>query len=206
MGAKVLLADPYNLKPEDSVEFRLVYEGLLLGASNTKNRSDHKHAIRKVFHEQLKVLWEKNSALDQWPSWEMNRRRSMRDRLAEHFKHNNVSYVPLSWDGLGVACRLDILMLRPESPGQTLIRGGDIDNRLKTLFDALRMPKIGEVAEEPDSGANPFYCLLQDDSLINHLSVTTDLLLQDSDPNNVKLVISVNLWPITYNNLNMGVF
>lgn len=206
MNERIIVSDPYTPKPEDSVEFRLVYDGELLGANKTNTRSDHKHAIRSVFHEQLKVLWEKNSALNQWPSWEMNNRRTMRDRLAAHFVFNGVSYVPLSWDGLGVACRLDILMLRPESPGHTLIRGGDIDNRLKTLFDALRIPKVGEIAEPLREDGSPFYCLLQDDSLINHLSVTTDFLLEDAGQNEVKLVITVNIWAIAHNNLNMGIF
>ena len=97
-------------------------------------------------------------------------------------------------------------MLRPELPGQTLIVGGDIDNRLKTLFDALRIPKVGETAEPQEGGISPFYCLLQDDSLINHISVTTDILLLDVDPNHVQLVVFVNLWPIVHTSLNMGIF
>jgi hypothetical protein len=99
-------------------------------------------------------------------------------------------------------------MLRPEAPGQTLIKGGDIDNRLKTLFDALRIPKAGEIMESPDNegGRNPFFCLLEDDSLINHISVTTDLLLGDVHPNEVRLVIAVNLWNVVHTTLNMGIF
>jgi len=96
-------------------------------------------------------------------------------------------------------------MLRPELPGQTLIRGGDIDNRLKTLFDALRMPQNGETMETAD-GINPFYCLLQDDKLINHISVTTDILLDEVDENHVQLVITVTMWPVVHNNYNMGIF
>jgi len=188
------------------MEFRLIYEGHLLGASKSDTRSKHKLDIRRKFHAQLKVLWEKNSALSEWPSWEINNRRRMRDRLAGHFILNGVGYVPLVWDGLGAACRLDILMLRPEMPGQTLLRSGDIDNRLKTLFDALRIPQAGEESEKPEDGRNPFYCLLQDDKLINHLSVTTDLLLEEVNPNDVKLIITVNIWPIVHNNLNMGIF
>jgi hypothetical protein len=57
--------------------------------------------------------------------------------------------------------------------------GGDIDNRVKVLFDGLRMPKsaaeIGGFAPEPDE--DPFFCLLEDDSLITEVSVTTDRLL-----------------------------
>jgi hypothetical protein len=187
------------------MEFRLVYSGPLLGASRADTRSAHKHDIRKVFHGQLKALWEKSQNLRNWASWEMDRNRTMRERLAQTFVLNGVNYVPLSWENLGVACRLDILMLRPELPGQTLIRGGDIDNRLKTLFDAFRIPQKGEAMETAD-GINPFYCLLQDDKLINHISVTTDILLDDVDDNHVQLVITVTMWPVVHNTLNMGIF
>jgi len=199
----ILWDDPYNQVPEKTLEFRLVYEGLLLGAGKSDTRSQHKHDVRKVFDEQLRILWEKSSNLKNWDSWEPNNR-LMRERLADNFILNGVGYVPLSWEGLGTACKLDILMLRPENPGQTLIKGGDIDNRLKTLFDALRIPQVGEVSEPARD--EPFYCLLQDDKLINHISVTTDNLLAPVNDNHVKLIITVNLWSITHTNLNMGIF
>jgi hypothetical protein len=132
----------------------------------------------------LKVLWNVSPNIKNWeipgPDGGLEKAPI---RLARAFTLNEVGYVPLSWDSLGVACKLDILMLRPEAPGQTLIKGGDIDNRLKTLFDALRIPKPGETAERrgDEGGRNPFFCLLQDDSLINHISVATDLLLGASD-------------------------
>ncbi len=202
-----LMKDSYNPQPEKTLEFRLIYGGPLYGAGKVNTRSDHKHDIRKVFHEQLKVLWFRNPSLSCWESnnSETGIRKQTCRNLAERYSFNGVGYVPLSFDGLGVACKLDILMLRPEMPGQTLIKGGDIDNRLKTLFDALRMPKPGEVSE-PEGGINPFYCLLEDDSLINHISVTTDLLLGKVEANEVRLVITVSLWPVISTLLNVGIF
>jgi hypothetical protein len=35
---------------------------------------------------------------------------------------------------------LKITLLRPEEPGAIILQSGDIDNRLKTLFDALSVP------------------------------------------------------------------
>jgi hypothetical protein len=35
------------------MEFRLTYEGLLLGASRNNTRASHKHEIRRVLHHQL---------------------------------------------------------------------------------------------------------------------------------------------------------
>jgi len=79
------------------MEFRLVYNGLLLGASRGDTRSAHKHEIRKVFHGQLKTLWEKSPNLRNWVSWEMDKNRTMRERLAEAFAVNGINYLPLSW-------------------------------------------------------------------------------------------------------------
>jgi hypothetical protein len=189
------------------MEFRLVYSGELLGASRTDTRSTHKHEIRKNFHFQLKRLWEISANLREWYMHDDPGQPVVRtwERHAKRFRFNGVSYVPLNFEELGVGCRIDVLMLRPDQPGQTLIQSGDIDNRLKTLFDALRIPKEAERGEM-EGGESPFYCLLEDDSLINHVSVTTDLLLGEKDKNRVQLVLTVNLWPITHTMLNMGVF
>jgi hypothetical protein len=209
MNTAILLNDPYNIAPEKTLEFRLVYAGQLLGASRGDTRSAHKHDIRRVFHDQLKTLWDVSPNIKHWeiqtPEGGFSTEKAT-IRLANRFKFDGVGYIPLSWDGLGVACKLDILMLRPEAPGQTVIRGGDIDNRLKTLFDALRIPQVGEVHEPQGDGREPFFCLLQDDSLINHISVTTDLLLGSYDPNAVHLIITVNLWAVTHTLLNMGIY
>jgi hypothetical protein len=96
-------------------------------------------------------------------------------------------------------CSLDVLFLRPEIAGK-LFEGGDIDNRLKTLFDALRLPKNGEgmgpVSKDTDEG--PIYCLLEDDSLITEVRIVTDQLLflprkEETSPNDAFLVIDVKL-------------
>jgi hypothetical protein len=206
VSSVILLNDPYNIAPEDALEFRLIYDGPLLGASRNDTRSDHKHNVRKALHSQLFDLWAKNHSLN---VWELNNERGIRERecvaLANRFVLNGIRFVPLSWDGLGVACKLDILMLRPDQPGQTLMQSGDIDNRLKTLFDALRIPKVGEYCPVEDS-PNPFFCLLEDDSLINHLSVTTDMLFGEHGKHDVRLVITVTMWPIRSMMHNFGVF
>ena len=66
---------------------------------------------------------------------------------------------------LCLLAELDILMLRPEAPGAIISRG-DIDNSLKTLFDALRAPnneqEVGGSARQ-SSWASPTFTLLEDD-------------------------------------------
>ncbi len=205
---KIIANDRYHPIPEDAMEFRLVYDGELLGASRDNTRSQHKHEVRKVFHRQLKRLWQVSRQLREWAT--SNERReivSVREYLASRFPHNGYHLLPLVVESLAVGCSLDILFLRYDKPGETLLQSGDIDNRLKTIFDALRIPLIGEYCGTPEPDEDPFYCLLQDDSMITHVSVTTDLLLEPTrGKNDVHLVITVKIWPIavTIDNIAFG--
>jgi hypothetical protein len=109
----------------------------------------------------------------------------------------------------GVDSGINILFLRPESPGRVL-KSGDIDNRLKTLFDALRIvhnaDELGRY-KAPADEEDPFFCLLEDDSLIDHLSVETDRLLQPIgehfEVNDARLVITVNIRPTLQTSANI---
>lgn len=85
-------------------------------------------------------------------------------------------------------------MLRPEPPGNVLTQSGDIDNRLKTLFDALAVPQLQAIpsGSSPTDDERPFYCLLEDDNLVTAISVQVDELLEpDADRNEVDLTIKV---------------
>jgi len=91
--------------------------------------------------------------------------------------------VPIVTKAGGYSCSLRILFLRRDNPGHLIASGGDIDNRLKVLFDGLRMPDtVGELGALPlEADENPFFCLLEDDSLITSVTVTTDRLLIPQD-------------------------
>lgn len=62
-----------------------------------------------------------------------------------------------------------------------MIQSGDIDNRVKTLIDALRIPcsnALGSArSSTPRQDENPFFCLIEDDKLITKFSIETDWLL-----------------------------
>jgi hypothetical protein len=96
----------------------------------------------------------------------------------------------------GVA-ELDIALLRPGAPGRIVTQGGDIDNRLKTLFDALSMPPHPNalpIGVKPANDESPFFCLLEDDKLITSVSVRAEQLLEAvSDPAEVDLTIRVRV-------------
>jgi len=77
---------------------------------------------------------------------------------------------------------------------------GDIDNRIKVLFDGLKMPKqlaeLGDYAQI-DADEDPFYCLLEEDSLVTSVTVTTDRLIVPLKPNqddsHVMLIVHVTM-------------
>jgi len=112
--------------------------------------------------------------------------------------HYGVSFVPLVGEDRFVRCELDILFLRREPPGRVFMKG-DIDNRLKTLFDALQIPDAKEQVREHDHAEDPIFVLLTDDKLVTDVKVSTDqlLMLPDEvyDSNQVFLVIRVRLVP-----------
>jgi hypothetical protein len=79
---------------------------------------------------------------------------------------------------------------------------GDIDNRFKTLFDALQMPQNGQEigGEVSRNDEDPFFVLLQEDDSIANVSLTSDRLLDVPFSNSYDrdysvLVINVKLQP-----------
>jgi hypothetical protein len=185
------------------MEFRLTYEGLLLAtqkdpvSGQADARTEHKRTLRRKFHLQLKRLWEINPYLKpgypvefDWGSNSIPRSTrligsSIAEYLAPRYQKNAYRCVPLVRRELSLICSLEILFLRPDPPGE-ILASGDIDNRLKTLFDALRLPKGEQELIGYDKAAADeipfFFCLLEDDSLITHVSVETDALLQPTGP------------------------
>jgi hypothetical protein len=70
------------------------------------------------------------------------------------------------------------MFLRPEED-RFVMKSGDLDGRLKTLFDALRIPNnAGETGNVgPQADETPLFCLLEDDRLISEVRLYTDQLL-----------------------------
>jgi len=202
------------IEKENVVEFRLLYQGVLLGASSTKTRAQEKHELRRTFHPQLRRLWETNRNLgylaDRWcgvwidkhpgaPIPPSDRKKLGLRAISEKWERCGFKFIPLVTEDFTLRCRLDILFLRPNQP-RYIMQGGDLDGRLKTVFDALRLPdnKAETNDATPTADEDPFFCLLQDDKLISEVSVTTDELLvlpneRQVKPNDAFLVIRVQI-------------
>jgi hypothetical protein len=129
------------------------------------------------------------------------------ENIAERHAVCDHKFVPLVCQEFSLLCELDILMLRNDKPGGVM-KSRDLDNRLKVLFDALRMPQnSNELAgEDFQKDEDPMFVLLQDDSLISSVSVETDELLSpaNDDDSQVRLTITVNLKPYNVNMFNLS--
>jgi hypothetical protein len=194
------------------VEFRLLYTGLLPSDGDAAT----KHRIRKYFHPQLRRLWANHSNLTQYAAMrgvyansEPESAQTKSDAelslvglrsLASEWNEFGFNFLPLVQKNYCLACSLDILFLRKGGPGH-LVTNGDLDGRIKTLFDALQKPQQKNECggETPEEDEDPFYVLFQNDKLISEIKVTTDELFNyegDFLPNShAHLVISVKLYP-----------
>ena len=196
------------------MEFRLIYRGKLLAASAGDSRAAEKHRIRRYLNPQLRTLWQVQEPLATWLNLKVAGVPPGRFTIAEAMTQKYVSsghrFLPLITKELCLSCSLDVLFLRRDEPGDLIKSGGDIDNRVKCLFDALRMPKSESEVHgfRPEEGEDPLFVLLEDDSLINSVSVTTDRLLMppadDEYINDVHLVIGVRLKVLRFTGFGSG--
>jgi hypothetical protein len=221
------------------MRFRLTYEGEL--RSNQRDPqggqydrlATHKQGIRKKFHTQLQRLWETSKFLKEAgvDKTAVHLRPSqvsaalgvgytgllprplipLREYVSSNFESNGYRFVPLVCEEFSLLCSLDILFLRRDFP-QGVVSAGDLDNRVKTLIDTLRVPKSANELkghETPADGEDPFFCLLEDDDLVTSLSVESGMLLDppvngDGGDARVKLIIAVELKPDDVTLFNLG--
>jgi hypothetical protein len=201
---------PYGLP---FMKFTLTYEGYLPSNGSTHD----KWRIRNEFHPQLVELWEIHRGLK-----DMHHRRYIHESGAWLIDHHHSKgeapqpvpppdkaheyvdvlapvtvggrqFMPLVRNTLALNCGLKIQFLRKEEPGR-VIQQGDLDNRLKTLFDALSMPDAQQIV--PDTAtADPIHCLLENDGLIAGVAIETHRLLNrpNTTHREVHLLIEVDV-------------
>jgi hypothetical protein len=185
------------------MEFRLTYAGKLLAARNDKRvseRSLHVHALRRHVHSQLKELWRVHPVLVKDAEAYMG----LAPGFEPRFQSEGFTWLPIVTKHNGLICKLEILLLRQGNPGNVL---HDIDNKLKTLFDALRIANgpqelgagTSQGKQTPQADEDPFCVLLEDDNLITHVAVTRDRLLEPVPgvliDEAVRLVLDVTVRP-----------
>ena len=189
------------------MEFTLTYAGQL----KSNGSLQHKHQIRKCFDKQLKVLWRQKPLADFKPlvcgplGPAIPRRNALVKPGALVKDVGGHFFAPLVAKHLSLTCQLDVTMLRHGEPGTLLVQG-DIDNRLKTLFDALALPNTRQIprGEPQNSRSDPILCLLEDDVLVTGVRVECDRLLEDCRPTQVLLLIHVKVHRAHVTDANRG--
>ena len=166
------------------MEFYLKYDGPLKSNAGAED----KHRIREYFYPQVKKLWDIKP---------LNHLKGVfltsGNELSVLKEIDGVVFAPLVSSVLKFICQLDITILWYEEPGVISTCGGDIDNRLKTLFDALQCPDINQLKpfKESFAGKQPFFCLLENDKLITSVNIKTHTLLRSENKTDVSVLIHV---------------
>ena len=181
------------------MKFKLIYYGELL--INPKRRTHHLHDIRSVLSPQLKRLTEISPYTE------------IRDKLTARGtgvrEVGGVKFFPIITPELDLLAEIDVQIMHPEILDTP---HADIDNRMKTLLDALKRPQnANEVAEATQKEVhgkkdNTIYTLLDDDHLVTRLTINTSHLLaepsggllrtkkkSDALDHRLLLIISVNI-------------
>lgn len=176
------------------MEFTLHYRGSLKAATGKNRRKDHKHDLRKHFHKRLKELWD----LPQFEGQEdlLDPRPALEGEIGLHQPVGPFEFAPLISTRLFLVASIEMTMLRPEPEGAIFTRSGDIDNRLKTLMDALKVPN--DEAALPDDASpspdqSPFLCLFEDDSLISGLNIKTAHWLESEVQKTDEVVLTLRV-------------
>jgi hypothetical protein len=156
--------DYYEAVDGRKMDFRLIYRGSLPAEGSGGSRTKEKQMLRKHFHKQLRELWKQHPDLrsqaesrfykanvgqeDEQILYVDKHDRAAKatdvktwvEHIADDHQRCGGRFVPLISERGGFTCALDILFLRRDNPGHLIASGGDIDNRIKVLFEGLKMP------------------------------------------------------------------
>jgi hypothetical protein len=204
------LAEPFEL-----MKFTLIYDEELPPSGNSP-KPEYAALVRNKLHEQLADLWDRDIILrtlartartipnpgagylvgsepiwspSELPEGPIPSLMSGQTDFCSPIDVLNVGkFIPLVRNSLYLACDLNILFLRHDDDLRILQDHGDLDGRIKTLFDGLKKPKSPEEQGGIYLSADPLYVLLEDDALIHSFSVRTGKLLGQAVERRKKLV------------------
>jgi len=107
-----------DLPREDEVQlnFTLIYRGELPAASGGNSRVKEKHALRKVFHEQLKELWRVQPTLSKMatanvsePGAPLGKYVTFLEATANKYARCGLRFIPVVSPEQSLSCAVDIL-------------------------------------------------------------------------------------------------
>lgn len=183
------------------MRFTLVYRGDLPPSGSARD----KWRIRRELEPQLRRLWF-TPPMDALAKYQDGLYRPADCYVGRRV--GEIEYVPLISPALSLQASLEVLLLSSRLPGGLINQSGDIDNRLKTLFDALSVPSSAQqVPEDADTEDDSrVFCLLDDDRLVTRVDVSNDRLLSISERSRETLVL-IRVQPVAFRvtTANLGI-
>lgn len=159
----------------------LVYQGPL----KSNGRAEHKASLREQFSLQLRKVYERDVLNE-----------NIRDHVQEKCVKEvaGAKFTSLANKIFGLYARIDVTVLSIDNAGIFSTAQGDIDNRLKTLFDALSIPPESQASSVKSTLPDLTVCLVEDDRLIRDVRVRVgELLLPVEDKSTVLVFIHATL-------------
>lgn len=181
---------------EPKMELTLRYHGPLVSRGDPFDQQK----IRKKIHQQLAAYREMDDRLKSYvwadpknlqiaalakSKFDIDRPVLHPRTLFWRYPLCGYDFAPLVSHANELHCHLNIRLYRKLQTGGILFTGGDIDNRLKTFFDALQVPKGREHMPKEDQDNEPpnpkdwpvMFCLLDDDAAITKLTIESIKML-----------------------------
>lgn len=167
------------------MKFKLIYQGEV--KIHPKKRTQHIHAIRQQLAPQMAKLLSipPYSKICDFISGKNGLKKK---DIVRHV--GGIDFIPVISPSLNLLAELDVQLMHPELLGTPR---ADIDNRMKTLLDALRRPQNEhEVPDNAERGGK-MHVLLDDDHLVTKMTVNTSHWLGATDPDDLLVIITVNI-------------
>jgi hypothetical protein len=172
--------------------FTLFYQGSL----KSNGRAEHKATIRRHFSTQLETIY-KREVLENESVREYVEEKCVRE-VAGH------RYVALANRTFGLFAKIEVTLLSVGNSSIFANAQGDIDNRLKTIFDALSIPPESQASQIRDALPDLTICLVDDDVLIRDVRVRSGELLLSENDKDVLVLIDVTL--VRHDNISSVLF
>ena len=173
------------------MRFTLIYQGDLPPRGSARD----KWRIRRELEPQLRQLWA-TPPLDELSKFQDPNYQPGDCYVGRQVGH--VEFVPLISPKLDLRAEISVLLLSNSMPGGIINPSGDIDNRLKTLFDALSVPTQQQVLTDRDvNDDGRLFCLLDDDRLVTRIDVANDRRL-DVPPNSRECTAIIRVQPVAF--------
>ena len=184
----------------DGVEITLKHDGGIPASQDDNRHSDFKQSLRVEFSRQLRRLWRQGLLKEFYeaglPVVSHTQPRQWCCVPDDPDKHPffrvqvcGFSAIPMvSWHNM-LGCDLDFSFLGDE---RGII---DLDNQIKTVFDALRMPhQPNEVPGHMFGKGDDLFCLLEDDAIVKRFCVESRFGGGGSPPDE-ELFIKARVYP-----------